>query len=209
MGLTAFNTKGHIVRAALEASAFQVKDVVDAMYADSGVKISVLRVDGGMTKNYLLMQFQADMLDIPLHLPEISETTSLGAAFAAGLAVGFWHSVDELKGIWKKKSSWSPHFDAKKRCFLMRQWHKAVARSMHWSDSEQLLEASGDDPDPHLITSIPQYRLQKPTAGRGVAEHVVGYSFAVVTGLALGVGFMLRFKETGASIIDRIFRGWH
>lgn len=85
VGLTAYNTKGHLARAALESAAFQTKDVIDAIHADAGVKIKVLRVDGGMTANSLVMQFQADLLDMPLHRPEISETTSLGAAFAAGI----------------------------------------------------------------------------------------------------------------------------
>jgi glycerol kinase len=93
--------------------------VVSAMHADSGVTMSVMRVDGGMTSNSLVMQLQADLLDIPLYLPEIAETTSLGAAFAAGLAVGFWQSADELKKMWMVRRSWIPHMAEKKRCLMV------------------------------------------------------------------------------------------
>lgn len=108
-GLTAFNTKQHIVRAALEAAGFQTKEIIDAMQADSGISLTSLKVDGGMTHNNLAMQFQSDILDSPLHCPRVPETTALGAAFAAGLAVGFWSSTDELRATWKEERRWIPN----------------------------------------------------------------------------------------------------
>lgn len=119
MGLTAFNTKAHIARAALEAAAFQTKDVIDAMHADCGIQIERLKIDGGMTNNALVMQFQADLLNIPLHRPETAETTSLGSAFAAGLAVGFWSSVEDLKKIWKLKTCYTPQITESRRKYLV------------------------------------------------------------------------------------------
>lgn len=108
VGLTAFNTRAHIVRAALESTAFQTMEVLDAMARDASTRVSVLKVDGGMTQNSLLMQTQADLLhDIPLDLPSVTETTALGSAFAAGLAVGYWKDLDELKLTWRRKRRWT------------------------------------------------------------------------------------------------------
>jgi glycerol kinase len=133
-GLTRFANKAHLARAALEAVAFQTREVVEAMEKDSGIELSVLRVDGGMVGNYLLMQFQADILNREVVLPAVQETTSLGAAYAAGLAVGFFSNVEELCAQWSAAKSWEPHLDAEKRERLYREWKKAVTRSFDWAE---------------------------------------------------------------------------
>jgi glycerol kinase len=134
VGLTRFITKAHIARAALEATAFQTADVVEAMAKDAGTPIRELRVDGGMTANALLMQFQADILGIPVIRPAISETTALGAAYAAGLAVGFFDSLDQLRGLWKEDARWDPQMTPDVRARKRSQWAKAVTRSFDWVD---------------------------------------------------------------------------
>ena len=111
-GLTGYITKGHIARAVIEATAWQVREVVDAMAADSGVALTTLKADGGMTANSLLMQFQADVLDAPVVRPVVAETTCLGAAYAAGLAVGFWPDTESLRQNWRKSAEWTPSMDA-------------------------------------------------------------------------------------------------
>ena len=131
-GLTRYVTKGHIARAALEATAWQSREVVDAMNADSGVDLTSLKVDGGMVYNELLMQFQADVLDVPVIRPTVAETTSLGAAYAAGLAVGFWSEVEDLRANWGKDKEWQPQMDADEREKEYRFWKKAVTRTFDW-----------------------------------------------------------------------------
>ncbi len=131
-GLTRFATAGHIARAALEASAYQVLDVVEAMQQDCGFPIRTLRVDGGMVNNELLMQFQADLLGVPVTRPRTIETTALGAAYAAGLAVGLWQSTDELVQNWGVTRLWSPKMPAERRETLTAAWRKAVQRSFGW-----------------------------------------------------------------------------
>jgi len=131
-GLTRYANKGHIARAALEATAFQVREVVEAMAQDSGVKADVLRVDGGMVVNELLMQFQSDMLSIPVVCPKVAETTALGAAYAAGLAVGFFKSTDEVVANWAVGRKWEPTMDDATRQRLFMFWKKAVERSFDW-----------------------------------------------------------------------------
>ncbi|MDT4904417.1 MAG: glycerol kinase [Pseudonocardiales bacterium] len=133
VGLTRFVNKGHIARAALEATAFQTREVVDAMNADSGVALTSLKVDGGMVVNELLMQFQADILDVPVVRPVVSETTALGAAYAAGLAVGFWSSTDEIRANWAADREWQPTMDADHRESLYADWTKAVSRTLDWA----------------------------------------------------------------------------
>jgi glycerol kinase len=134
-GLTRFNTKGHIARAALEATAWQTKEVVEAMNTDSGVDLTSLKVDGGMVENELLMQFQADVLDVPVIRPTVAETTSLGAAYAAGLAVGFWSEVEDLRANWGKDKEWRPQMDPQEREKEYAFWKKAVTRTFDWLDS--------------------------------------------------------------------------
>jgi glycerol kinase len=133
-GLTGYVTKGHLARAALEATAWQVYDVVEAMTAESGVPLTSLRVDGGMTASDLLMAFQADVLDVPVVRPTVAETTCLGAAYAAGLAVGFWPDLATLRENWRADRTWQPSMstDARKRGHA--DWRKAVDRSLGWID---------------------------------------------------------------------------
>jgi glycerol kinase len=131
-GMTRYVTKGHIARAALEATAWQSREVVDAMNADSGVELTSLKVDGGMVYNELLMQFQADVLDVPVIRPTVAETTSLGAAYAAGLAVGFWSEVEDLRANWGKDKEWQPQMDAEEREKEYRFWKKAVTKTFDW-----------------------------------------------------------------------------
>jgi glycerol kinase len=131
-GLTRYANKGHIARAALEATAYQVREVVEAMREDSGVKADILRVDGGMVVNELLMQFQSDILSIPVVRPRVSETTALGAAYAAGLAVGVFHSTEELISNWAVDHRWEPRMKAATRERLYHDWKKAVSRSFDW-----------------------------------------------------------------------------
>jgi len=137
-GLTAYVTKGHIARAALEATAWQTREVVDAMAADSGVRLSTLKVDGGMTANNLLMQFQADVLDAPVVRPEVAETTCLGAAYAAGLAVGYWPDIESLRKHWRKSAEWKPTMTKARREAGYRKWKKAVERTMGWVDDDDV-----------------------------------------------------------------------
>jgi glycerol kinase len=132
VGLTRYVSKGHIARAALEATAWQTREVVDAMEADSGVKLKELKVDGGMVYNDLLMQFQADSLQVPVIRPKVAETTALGAAYAAGLAVGYWDSYDDLRKNWGKDKEWTPQMDASEIEREYAQWKKAVTRTFDW-----------------------------------------------------------------------------
>ncbi len=132
VGLTRYVNKGHLARAALEATAYQTREVLEAMEADSGVKLSVLKVDGGMVVNELLMQFQADMLGVPVVRPKVTETTALGAAYAAGLATGFWHDLESLRQQWQADRLWQPQIDAERREQLYAGWKKAVTRTFDW-----------------------------------------------------------------------------
>jgi glycerol kinase len=132
VGLTRYANKGHLARAVLEAVAFQTREVVEAMEQDSGIRLEELRVDGGMVCNDLLMQFQADILDRPVVLPTTKETTSLGAAYAAGLAVGFFSSTDALCGHWSAEKTWKPALGQARRDQMYKQWKKAVTRAFDW-----------------------------------------------------------------------------
>lgn len=134
VGLTRYATAGHIARAVLESVAYQSKDVLDAMETDAGVDLGELKVDGGMVANDLLMQFQADILGIPVVRPVVAETTVLGAAYAAGLAVGFWNTADELREHWAEDRRFEPAMDEETRARLTASWAKAVERSLAWVD---------------------------------------------------------------------------
>ena len=133
-GLTRYANKGHLARAILEATALQTREVVEAMERDSGIKLDVLRTDGGMVENDLLMQFQADILDRPVVRPMVKETTALGASYAAGLAVGFFGGIEELQSNWAVDQTWQPHMDEPTRTDLYRSWKKAVTRSFDWAE---------------------------------------------------------------------------
>jgi glycerol kinase len=132
VGLTAYAGRAHVARAALEAAAWQSREVVDAANAVADVPFTELRVDGGMTANELLMQFQADVLGVPVIRPEVTETTALGAAYAAGLAVGFWAGQDELRERWAEDKRWEPQMDSGDVEAQYRQWKKAVERTFGW-----------------------------------------------------------------------------
>ncbi|GGH39570.1 glycerol kinase GlpK [Microbacterium album] len=132
LGLTRYANKGHIARAALESVAFQTREVLDAVAADAGIGLEELRVDGGMVANDALMQFQADILGVPVLRPEVTETTALGAAYAAGLAVGFWDSLDELRALWREDRRWEPAMAASDREARLARWKDAVTRTFDW-----------------------------------------------------------------------------
>jgi glycerol kinase len=132
VGLTGYVNKGHIARAVLEATAFQTREVLDAMNADAGIPLTTLKVDGGMVSNDLLMQFQADVLGVPVIRPTFTETTALGAAYVAGLAVGFWSGLDELRSNWGQDKVWTPAMPAPIREKHYRDWKRAVTRTFGW-----------------------------------------------------------------------------
>ena len=134
VGLSRFNTNAHLARATLEAICYQTRDVTEAMEKDSGVTLEVLKVDGGVTANELCMQIQADVLGVEVSRPVVAETTALGAAYAAGLAVGFWNNTDELRENWNEAKRWSPQWDAERRDADYKQWKKAVDRTLNWVD---------------------------------------------------------------------------
>jgi glycerol kinase len=134
-GLTRFASKGHIARAVLEATAFQTREVVDAMENDAKIPLATLRVDGGMVANELLMQFQSDILNKNVVRPVVAETTALGAAYAAGLAVGFYKGMDELLANWRADKTWEPSLAESRRVKLYREWKKAVTRSFDWAEN--------------------------------------------------------------------------
>ena len=140
-GMTRYVNKGHIARAALEATAYQTREVLEAMEQDSGVTLTSLRVDGGMVVNELLMQFQADILGVPVTQPKVAETTSLGAAYAAGLATGFWSSLEDLRANWQVDRTWSPAMEESERARLYRGWKRAVERTFDWIEQEDEPEA--------------------------------------------------------------------
>ncbi|MPV38417.1 glycerol kinase GlpK [Georgenia subflava] len=136
VGLTRYVNKGHIARAVLEATAFQTREVVDAMNADSGVDLTELKVDGGMVANELLMQFQADILGVPVVRPKVAETTALGAAYAAGIAVGFWSGEQDVIDNWAEDKRWEPQLDEAERERTYRLWKKAVTKTFDWVDDD-------------------------------------------------------------------------
>ncbi|WP_124038948.1 glycerol kinase GlpK [Neoactinobaculum massilliense] len=136
VGLTRYINRNHIARAVLESTAFQSADLLDAMNKDSGVTLQELRVDGGMTVDEILMQFQADLLGVDVVRPKVTETTALGAAYAAGLAVGFWDSTQDVIDNWAEDKRWSPRMDTAERDRRMRLWHKAVDRTLNWVDED-------------------------------------------------------------------------
>ena len=137
VGLSRFNTNAHLARATLEAICYQSKDVADAMTADSGVAIEVLKVDGGVTANELCMQLQSDILGVPVSRPVVAETTALGAAYAAGLAVGFWSSTDELRANWAQGKRWDPTWSDDQRTIGYAGWRKAVDRTLDWVEVDR------------------------------------------------------------------------
>ncbi|MCL2783176.1 MAG: glycerol kinase GlpK [Propionibacteriaceae bacterium] len=136
VGLTRYVNRGHIARAVLEATAYQTREVLDAMEADSGVRLAELKVDGGMTLNNLLMQFQADQVGVPVVRPVVAETTALGAAYAAGIAVGFWNGEQDVIDNWAEDKRWTPNVEGTERNRLYRNWKKAVTKTFDWVDED-------------------------------------------------------------------------
>ena len=136
VGLTRYVNRGHIARAVLESTAFQTREVLEAMNADSGVPLTELRVDGGMTANETLMQFQADQVNVPVVRPVVAETTALGAAYAAGIAVGFWEGEHDVTDNWAEDKRWEPKMDQDERERLFRNWKKAVTKTFDWMDDD-------------------------------------------------------------------------
>ncbi|HEX4833688.1 MAG TPA: glycerol kinase GlpK [Trebonia sp.] len=134
VGLSRFHTNAHLARATLEAICYQTRDIVEAMTADSGVRLDVLKVDGGVTANALCMQLQADILGVPVSRPVVAETTALGAAYAAGLAAGFWRGPDELRANWREGRRWEPSWPADRRAAGYAGWKKAISRTLDWVD---------------------------------------------------------------------------
>jgi glycerol kinase len=132
VGLTRFINKGHVARAVLEATAFQTKEVLDAMESDFHLPLEALKVDGGMVYNDVLMQFQADILGVPVIRPRVAETTCLGAAYTAGCAVGFWEDIEALRKNWQIDKTWEPQMRVEKRDELFSRWKKAVERTFNW-----------------------------------------------------------------------------
>jgi glycerol kinase len=133
IGLTRYATKGHIARAALESTAYQTREVLEAMQLDSSTRLTSLKVDGGMVVNDLLMQFQSDILGVPVIRPRITETTALGAAYAAGLAVGYWKNLDDLILNWEKDKQWNPEMDGETSERLFSKWKSAVQKTFNWN----------------------------------------------------------------------------
>ena len=137
VGMSRFNTGAHLARATLEAICYQSRDVADAMTEDSGVQLEVLKVDGGVTANGLCMQLQADILGVPVSRPVVAETTALGAAYAAGLATGFWSGTEELRANWQESQRWSPTWSDEQRTTGYAGWRKAVERTLDWVDVDE------------------------------------------------------------------------
>jgi glycerol kinase len=135
-GLTTYITKGHLARAVLEATAWQTREVIDAMNADSSLSLHTLNVDGGMTSNNLLMQFVADVIDVPVVRPMVAETVSLGAAYAAGLAVGYWSDLEGLRRNWHRAAEWLPQMDPVHRKTEYANWRRAVELTFNWTQTE-------------------------------------------------------------------------
>ena len=193
-GLTRYTNKGHLARAVLEATAFQTREVVEAMEKDSGIPLDVLRTDGGMVANDLLMQFQADILDRPVVRPAVQETTALGAAYAAGLAVGFFKDIDDLRARWSVDHTWNPQMESARRqelyAFLEEGGHPvvrlAVGRHTRGDNGIQILRRVHGDDDPHPDG---QRRSGQRAAQRSKAEGAgwivitAGWAFAVMTGV--------------------------
>jgi glycerol kinase len=134
VGLSRYNTNAHLARATLESICYQTRDVVEAMRQDSGVALDELKVDGGVTANELAMQLQADILGVPVSRPVVAETTALGAAYAAGLATGFWSSEEDLRQNWQESKRWEPQWDEARRAEGYKRWKKAVERTLGWVD---------------------------------------------------------------------------
>jgi glycerol kinase len=187
VGMTASHHRGHVCRAALEAAAYQTREVFDAIVADSSVQLKSLKVDGGMTHNPLLMQFQADMLGVAVIQPVVMETTSMGAAFAAGLAVGTWKDLDEIRALWGVAKVYEPQMSEDERTKNWAGWKKAVTRSWDWVEEEESTAAVADDEGDKFEDCIDFIDDRRSSTFGG--SYVV--SLALVAGMATATGFVL------------------
>lgn len=173
VGMTATHDKGHICRAALEAACYQCKEVFDAIMEDSAVELKTLKVDGGGTNNKLMMQFQADMINVPVVVPTIMETTSLGAAFGAGLAIGIWKDLDQIRSLWSEASRFEPEMEDEIREKNWTGWRKAISKSLGWvvsDDEDEFLDATQGSAD---LVPIDEVRAISSSAGFGFGSMIV------------------------------------
>lgn len=204
VGITAAHHKGHIVRAALEAAAYQARELFDAIYADSRVLLKELKVDGGGSHNQLLMQFQADMIRAPVVIPEVQETTAMGAAFAAGLAVGVWKDLGEIRSLCKRARIYVPKMSEEERHKNWVGWKKAVTRSLDWveiddDDNDYFLDAEtfSQDDDDLLMEAETNEAAAKRKALRSAGALFGGVSrsaflsMTTVAAIGVGAGFLL------------------
>jgi glycerol kinase len=187
VGMTASHHRGHVCRAALEAAAYQTREVFDAIVADSSVRLKSLKVDGGMTHNPLLMQFQADMLGVSVVQPVVMETTSMGAAFAAGLAVGAWKDLDQIRSLWGVAKVYEPQMSEDEREKNWAGWKKAVTRSWDWVEEEEGAAALADDEGEKFEDCVDYIDERGTDSFRGL--QVV--SLVMVAGMAAAAGFAL------------------
>jgi glycerol kinase len=199
--MTATHRKGHVCRAALEAAAYQTREVFDAIYADSHVLLKNLRVDGGGTNNKLLMQFQSDVINVPVVKPKVMETTSMGAAFAAGLAVGVWKNVEQIRDLWSVAETFQPLMTEKERTKNWAGWTKAVTKSLDWvqeeedekfEDAQEETEVGGD------AGEIESIQVTRELMAKAKAPLVQGYSTSsliLMTLCGLGAGIMLGRRQ--------------
>jgi glycerol kinase len=208
VGMTSSHDKGHVCRATLEAIAYQTKDVFDAIEKDSNVSLKSLRVDGGGTSNNLLMQFQADIINVPVECPVVLETTAMGAAFAAGLAVGIWKDLDELKSLWSVAKTFQPNMSEQVRQENLRGWEKAVSKSLGWvSESvpsislnrleSGIVESEYEDAysDKEEMEKAVELADKNKTNHRRAAWYIV--SQVLLTATAIGVGYLLGERKPG------------
>jgi glycerol kinase len=191
VGITAAHHKGHFARAALEAAAYQARELFEAIAADSGVALKALKVDGGGTSNKLLMQFQADMIDAPVVIPEVQETTAMGAAFAAGLAVGVWKNQQEVRALWKESERFVPTMSQETRQKNWAGWKKAITRSLDW------VEASPEDGDEFFDAEDGGITPHRNNGGAGIMRlGGMGISLILVAALGGAAGFLMGFKKS-------------
>jgi len=193
VGMAASHHKGHVCRAALEAAAYQAREVFDAIYKDSNVLLKNLKVDGGGTNNKLLMQFQADIINVPVVKPHIMETTSMGAAFAAGLAVGFWKDMDEIKELWSVAATFTPSMPEAERAKNWYGWQKAITKSLGWVEEEDYGEdeffETQQAEESFLDISLQGFNRKANSRANSRLRNAVSTAALVVLGI--GAGFLL------------------
>ncbi|KAL3927529.1 MAG: hypothetical protein SGBAC_013050, partial [Bacillariaceae sp.] len=191
VGMTASHHKGHVCRAALEAAAYQAREVFDAIYKDSNVLLKNLKVDGGGTNNKLLMQFQADIINVPVVKPRIMETTAMGAAFAAGLAVGFWKDMNEIKDLWSVSATFTPAMTEAERSKNWNGWQKAITKSLDWVEEEDFDEDNFFDAQE--VNKSFDFSFFESSEANGDANSGLrsALSSIALLGLGIGAGFLL------------------